>query len=83
MNDIPAYKRNYGDRLGFNAGLENYVSGKPYTDEELTGIVRDSLQQLAAGGGYLPMVYGAPDTVWKIAAEIYCRSREMFEATAE
>ena len=79
MNDIPAYKREFGDRIGFNAGLENYVPGKPYSDDELAAIVRGSLDMLGAGGGYLPMVYGAPDAAWKLAAEIYCCSREMFE----
>ncbi|MBR4744419.1 MAG: hypothetical protein IK082_09545 [Oscillospiraceae bacterium] len=79
VNDIPAYKKEYGDKIGFNAGLENYIPGKPYADDELTRIVRDSLDILAPGGGYLPMVFGAPDAVWKMAAEIYCYSREMFE----
>ncbi len=80
VNDTPKYKELYGDRVGFNTGLENLVPGKAYTDEELARIVRESVDIFGEGGGFLPAVYGgSPETLWKIYSELYCYSREYYE----
>ena len=81
VNDTPKYKELYGDRLGFNTGLEGFVPGKDYSDRELADIVRSSADIYAAGGGYLPAIYSnSPDTLWKIYSELYAYSREIYEA---
>jgi hypothetical protein len=80
VNDTPEYKRQYGDRLGFNTGFEGYVPGKAYEKAELTALIRRSLDLFAPGGGFLPAVYGAsPETLWNVYAEVYCYSRELYE----
>ncbi len=80
VNDTPVYKARYGDRLGFNTGLEGFVPGKAYGDGELQQIVRSSLDVYAPGGGFLPAVRAAsPEQLWKIYSEIHCYSRELYE----
>lgn len=79
VNDIPKYKELYGDSIGFNAMFEGYIPGKTYTDDELTEIVRSNVRLYGAYGGFYPMVMGSPETMWKIASELYCFSREYYE----
>ena len=80
VNDLPEYKRLYGDSIGFQCGMEGFVPGKAYTDEELTAIVRNTLDIFAPGGGYLPaLMGGSQETMWKIVAECNCYSSELYE----
>ncbi len=79
VNDTPAYKALYGDRLGFNTELEGLVTGKEYSLEEVAEIVRRSVGLFASGGGFLPLVRSAsPERYWTIAAELFCSSRELY-----
>ena len=81
VNDTPKYKGLYGDRLGFNTGIEDMEPGRAYAPEELTALLRRSLDIFAPGGGFLPAVRAAsPETIWNAAAEIYCYSRELYES---
>lgn len=80
VNDLPEYKRRYGKGIGFQCGLEDYVPGRPYSDEELTDLVRKSADIYAPGGGWLPSFFGVrPEAMWTIVAELGCYSRELYE----
>ena len=78
VNDIPEYKRLYGDKIGFMAPLEGWKPG--LSDEEIAAVVRENLEIYAAGGGYLPSAFADPETMWKLASEIYCGSREYYDS---
>ena len=79
VNDIPKYKEMYGNSIGFNAAFEGYDFSKQYTDEEIAEIVQSNVKLYGVGGGFFPMVMGSPETMWKIASELYCFSREYYE----
>ncbi len=80
VNDTPEYKRRCGAHLGFNTGIEGMEPGRAYTRDELTALIRASVDIFAPGGGFLPALRAAsPETLWDAYAEIYCYSREMYE----
>lgn len=80
VNDLPEYKKNYGDKLGFYAGLEDFNMGKKYSEEELRQVIRDNIELFAPTGGYLPSLMARdPETLWTMASELYCYSREFYE----
>lgn len=80
VNDFPEYKRKYGDKLGFYAGLEGFDFMKKYTEEELRQIIRDNIELFAPTGGYYPFLMARdPETMWIMASELYCASREFYE----
>ena len=80
VNDTPKYKALYGDGLGFNTGIEDMEPGKTYANEELTALLRRSLDIFAPGGGFLPAIRGgSPEMLWNACAEIYCYSRELYD----
>ena len=81
VNDTPAYKRMYGDRIGFNVPFDGLTPGKrDYTDEQLREIVRRNVDDYGANGGFVPlMVSGTPQAMWTMASELYCYSREKLE----
>jgi len=80
VNDTPQYKRDYGTVLGFNTGLEGLEPGKKYSDEEIERIVRDNIALFGPTGGFLPAVRsGDPALLWKLNAEIFCCSRELYD----
>ena len=79
VNDTPAYKKLYGDKLGFNTAFEGYVPGKPYSGEEIAKFVRASVDMYADGGGFLPGAFRmSPEVMWDVASELYCYSREKY-----
>ena len=80
VNDTPEYKRRCGAHLGFNTGIEGMEPGKAYPKDELTKLIRASVDIFAPGGGFLPALRApSPETLWDAYAEIYCYSREMYE----
>ena len=80
VNDTPEYKRRCGAHLGFNTGIEGMEPGRAYTRDELTALIRASVDIFAPGGGFLPALRASsPETLWDAYAEIYCYSREMYE----
>ena len=80
VNDTPKYKALYGDRLGFNTGIENLERGRRYAKEELAALIDESVALFGPGGGFLPAFYGAdPEMLWNACAELYCASRELYE----
>ena len=79
VNDTPKYKALYGDRLGFNTGIEGMEPGKAYGKEELTALIRGSVELYASGGGFLPAIRGgSPEMLWNAYSELYCCSRELY-----
>jgi uroporphyrinogen-III decarboxylase len=81
VNDIPAYKAQYGAQLGFHTGVEGLAPGKRYEEEELRSLIRQSVELFAPGGGFLPAVYGlSPEALWNACAELYCYGREYYAA---
>ena len=80
VNDLVEYKKLYGKDVGFSGGIEGFVPGKQYSDEELAQLVRDSVDIFAVDGGWFPSIFGARgETMWKIISELYCYSREFYE----
>ena len=79
VNDTPKYKALYGDRLGFNTGIEGLEPGKPYDREELAELIRRSVEIFGPGGGFLPAIRGSsPEFLWNAYTELYCAGRELY-----
>ena len=78
--DIPAMKKKYGDRIGFNAFMEGAQFGVPNTKEELTQIIRKSVDIYGKGGGvYMNVFESNPELLWHILTELYAYSREYYD----
>jgi len=78
--DIPALKKKYGDKIGFNASLEGMEFGKKYNDEEIAKLVRDSVDIYAPYGGcYFGMFMPDPKDLWTALAELFAYSREFYD----
>ncbi len=80
VNDTPRYKALYGDRLGFNTGIEGLERGKRCSKAEQARLIDESVALYGPGGGFLPAFYGAdPEMLWDAYAELYCAGRELYE----
>ena len=80
VNDTPKYKALYGDRLGFNTGIEGMERGKRCSKAEQARLIDESVALYGPGGGFLPAFYGAdPESLWDAYAELYCAGRELYE----
>jgi len=78
--DIPKMKELYGDKIGFMAPLENHIPGTQYTEEQMVEIARTCVDLYAKGGGYYPWIFEYEDrTLWAVASELYCYSREFYD----
>ena len=78
--DIPELKRKYGDRIGFNTGLEGFAIGKGVTKEELTGLVRNTVDIYSPKGGFYPVLFMQdPEDIWNANVELYAYSREFYD----
>lgn len=81
VNDIPAYKKQYGGHIGFQCSFEGLNPKQTYSAEEVANLVKNTLDLYAHGGGFFPSVRGlSQETFWQVAAECFCRSREMYDA---
>ncbi|MDR1589923.1 MAG: hypothetical protein LBS51_07000 [Oscillospiraceae bacterium] len=79
--DIPAAKARYGDRIGFNTGIEGLPPDHAPAAEELIKMVRNTVTLYGAGGGFYASVHSQdPKTRWEILAELYAYSREYYES---
>ena len=80
--DIPALKEKYGDKIGFNTGIESMIPGVNYEKDKLMGMVRKTVDLYGKGGRYYGNIFGGDaETVWNILCEHYAYSREMYENT--
>ena len=78
--DIPKMKKDFGDKTGIMAPLEDYIPGFPYTDEQIIEIVRANVDRYANGGGYYPWIFEAnPKALWTLTTEMYAYSREFYD----
>ena len=80
-NDVPMLKEKYGDRIGFNMyGLENPNNDPLPSGEELTALIRKTVDLYAAGGGFYASVMAPdPKTLWDGTYELFYYSREFYE----
>ena len=78
--DIPELKRKYGDKIGFNAGLEGYDFGSTVSNEELVKIIQNSVDLYAPGGGLLAAMFmNDSEQLWTALSELYAYSREFYD----
>lgn len=55
INDLAKIKKLYGDKIVISGGMDDYFLDSPHiTEEELRQYVRDKVDTLAVGGGFLP-----------------------------
>lgn len=82
--DIPAMKKKYGDKIGFNVWPEDVVLGMTYTKEELTQKIRNTIELYGKGGGcYMNIMERDPELVWHMVSEAYAYSREFYDNERE
>ena len=81
-NDVPLLKEKYGDRIGFNVGLEGVDTRDPLPKgEALTAVIRKTVDLYGKGGGFYTGVRGGtPEELWTAVHELYYYSREYYEA---
>ncbi len=78
--DIPAMKRKYGDRIGFNVWLEGAEFGVSYTKDELTEKIRNTVDIYCKNGGaYVNLMEPDPERIWHMLSELYAYSREYYD----
>jgi hypothetical protein len=78
--DIPAMKAKYGDRIGFNTGIEGVEPGVTYTKEQMAEKIRGTVDTYAKCGGFFANVYGGgPEELWNTITELYACSREYYD----
>ena len=79
-NDMPKLKALYGDRIGFNAGLEGAEIDTRLTTEKMIDLIRRTIDIYAPGGGFYPAAFASdPEQYWVMASEFYFYSREFYE----
>lgn len=80
-NDIPALKRKYGDKIGFNTGIEGVERGKPTPAfEEYADRIHETLELYADKGGFYTSVFAdTEEDRWNLTQELFCSSREFYE----
>lgn len=78
--DIPAMKKKYGDKIGFNAWLEGAEFGVAYTNDALTQQIRNTVDIYGKGGGaYISLIAPDPERAWHMVCELYAYSREFYD----
>ena len=80
-NDVPMLKEKYGDRIGFNTGLEGFSYGDPLPKgDELRALIRKTVELYGKGGGfYTSIMTPDPEQLWDGVWELFCYSREFYE----
>lgn len=74
-NDIPGFKKKYGDRIGFEMMVEPADTVEGAIEE-----VHKSVDTYGKGGGYLStFVSNNPEACWAGTMELFCYSREKYE----
>jgi hypothetical protein len=79
--DIPAMKRKYGDKIGFNTNIEGLVQGVNYTKAEVLAQVRKTVDLYCKNGGFFCSFFEMePELMWDAACEFYAYSREFYDS---
>jgi len=78
--DIPAMKKEYGDRIGFNVWPEGLVFGTQYPRDEHLKMIRDTVELYGShGGAYMNIMERDPGRVWDVVSELYAYSCEYYD----
>jgi hypothetical protein len=78
--DIPAMKIKYGDKIGFNAGLEGVVPGVPLPRAELLSKIRQTVDIYGKSGGFVVSLFERdPELLWDATSELHAYSREYYD----
>ncbi|NLO46974.1 MAG: hypothetical protein GX111_01430 [Clostridiales bacterium] len=78
--NIPEMKEKYGDKIGFNVGIEGVSMGKPASVEEMCQKIRNTVDIYGKGGGaYVNLFDMDPEKLWIYLFELYCYSREFYD----
>jgi len=78
--DFPKMKEKYGSRIGFCVGPEGLDYTKPVTNEDFLDSIKNTVDVYAPGGGsYMMMFTPDEELCFDACAEIFCRSREIYE----
>jgi hypothetical protein len=78
--DIPAMKVTYGDKIGFNTGLEGLAPGASLPREALLRKVRETVDIYGKGGGFTCSLYERdPELLWDVTSELFTYSRECYD----
>lgn len=79
--DIPAMKIKYGDKIGFNTGIEGAIPGVTYSKDEMNQMIRNTIEIYGKGGGFYANIYDRnPEFLWHTVSELYASSREYYDA---
>ena len=80
-NDVPMLKEKYGDKIGFNTGLEGFSFGDPLPEgDELVELIHKTVDMYGKGGGFYTSIFGGdPKQLWDGTQELYYYSREFYE----
>ena len=80
-NDIAAYKKKWGDKIGFDLSVFPAPGG---TKEQLVADIRQAVDDYGAGGGFYSSVFAAdPELLWEGTSELFYYSREKYDAERE
>ena len=79
-NDVAMLKEKYGDKIGFNIGIEGYERGAAVTSEELCQLIDKTVDKYGKYGGiYTSIATPDPKVTWDGIQELFCYSREFYE----
>ncbi|NLO48490.1 MAG: hypothetical protein GX111_09265 [Clostridiales bacterium] len=78
--DVPAMKAKYGDKIGFNAGMEIPEWERSYTKEEMIRIIHNTVEIYGKHGGFFSSVFEMDsEKLWDYTWELYAYSREYYD----
>lgn len=83
-NDVPALKEKYGDKIGFNLGVEGVeLGGTPPPLDVYLANIQKTIELYGKNGGFYTIVeHEDPASAWAVTQEMYLASREYYEANA-
>ena len=78
-NDIPALKRDFGDRIGFCVFNEKLLNPNVTADEAVAA-ARSTVEKYGkSGGAYAGALTSQPEAAWAFIFELYAYSREFYD----
>lgn len=78
--DIPAMKIKYGDKIGFNIGIEGAEMGVAYPTQQRREMIHNTVEIYGKGGGcFINHGDRNPETLWDDITETYAYSREFYD----
>ena len=80
-NDVPMLKEKFGDKIGFNTGLEGFGFGDPLPNgDELAELIHKTVDLYGKDGGFYTSIFtNDPKQLWEGTYELFCYSREFYE----